>query len=327
MSCERIKSLERVLGSSLEYILSRQRRDGSWGDWALPPGESSIWTTAFVGCGLKSLPTGLKERAWVSTGLASAWLEERIFSDGGWGYNEEVGSDADSTALAILFLTSQGKKVSDVCYECLLSFQRADGGFATYRGPMDLGSWGVSHADVTPTAVLAMMTKYSVASTAVDRGLQFVLDHKTAAGVWQPFWWISFLYSTEVSLSLLKEVGLNIDLWRTRETLLETTTQHPFESALLASSLLLLSGISLDEEIWPLVAALVEDQASDGSWRSGPMLRVTRRDCMEAWKPGDHDRLFSDQNHLFTTATVLDALSKVYLSLKQTSGATEEMCL
>src|ERR1700722_10729424 len=99
MNCERIKSLERVLGSSLEYILSRQRRDGSWGDWALPPGESSIWTTAFVGCRL--------------TGLAATWLEERIFSDGGWGYNEEVGSDADSTALAILFLASQGKRVSE----------------------------------------------------------------------------------------------------------------------------------------------------------------------------------------------------------------------
>jgi hypothetical protein len=326
MSCERIESLERVMGSSLEYILSRQRRDGSWGDWALPPGESSIWTTAFVGCRLRSLPVEQRERAWVSTGLAATWLEERIFSDGGWGYNEEVGSDADSTALAILFLASQGESVSEDSYECLLSFQGADGGFATYRRSMDLGSWGVSHTDVTPTAVLAMMTKYDVESTAVDRGLQFVLNHKTA-GVWQPFWWTSFLYSTEVSLSLLKEVGLHIDLRWTRETLLKATAQHAFESALLVSSLLLMPDVSLDQEIWPLVAALIEDQASDGSWRSGPMLRVTRRDCLEAWKPGDPDRLFSDQNHLFTTATVLDALSKVYLSLKQTSGAAEEMCL
>lgn len=303
--------LERVLGLSLEYILSQQRHDGSWVDWDLPPGESSIWTTAFVGCRLRSLPAGFRERASVSTGLASEWLYGRMFPDSGWGYNEEVGSDADSTALAILFLASEGKNVREACYACLQSFQGSDGGFATYRGRPDLGSWAVSHADVTPAAVLAMMTKYGVASATVDRGLQFVLNHKTPAGIWQPFWWTSFLYSTDMSLSLLRAVRLNIDLRGTWETLLHTCPQHPFESALLVSSLLSLPRCTRDRDIWPLVVTLIENQASDGSWRSGPMLRVSRRDCLEAWKPGDPDQLFSDQNHLFTTATVLDALSKV----------------
>jgi squalene cyclase len=305
------KNLERALGLALEYILGRQQRDGSWIDWDLPPGQSSIWTTAFIGCKLAGLSSILRERASASTGLASEWLNVKMFADSGWGYSEEVGSDADSTALAILFLASEGKNIPAACYAFLQSFQCADGGFATFGGQPNLGTWGVSHADVTPSAVLAMMTKYGTTSETVDRGFQFVLDHKTRAGIWQSFWWTSFLYSTEKSLSLFQAVGLNIDLQVTRKTLLDTRPQSPFESALLLSSLLCLPNSAPDQVIRSVVDELLRDQAPDGSWRSSPMLRVTRRDCLEPWKPGDPDRLFRDQNNLFTTATVIEALSKL----------------
>jgi|SRR5580658_5744945 squalene cyclase len=311
MNCDGTKRLEHVLGFSLEYILSQQQQDGCWVDWKLPPGESSIWTTAFVGCKLRSLTFGLRERASVSIRLASDWLDEKMFPDSGWGYNEQVDSDADSTALAILFLASVGRNVNEACYACLRSFQCCDGGFATYRGQPGLGSWAVSHADVTPSAIFAMMTKYGAESETVDRGLEFVLNHRTSTGIWQSFWWTSFLYSTEGSLSLLKAVGLKTDLQGTLESLRDTRPQNPFEAALLVSSLLSLPRTSRDKDIWPLVDELMEDQEPDGSWRTGPMLRVSRRDCLLAYKPGDPDQVFCDQNRLFTTATVLDALSRV----------------
>ncbi|MGO8720699.1 MAG: hypothetical protein ACLQMO_16015 [Acidobacteriaceae bacterium] len=291
--------------------MSRQGPDGRWTDWDLPPGQSSIWTTAFVGCKLTSLPSNFRARTSIATGLASEWLSKKMFPDSGWGYNEEVGSDADSTALAILFLASEGKNVPEASYACLQSFQCADGGFATFRGQPNLGSWAISHADVTPSALLAMITKVGAETAAIDHGLQFVLNRKTSAGIWHSFWWTSFLYSTERSLSLLRTAGPEIDLRATRKTLLHTRPQHPFESALLLSSLLSLPDIGHDQDIWPLVDQLLEDQQPDGSWESRPMLRVTRRDCMETWKPGDPDPLFRDQNHLFTTATVIEALSKL----------------
>ncbi|MHB1793970.1 MAG: hypothetical protein ACYCPO_03295 [Acidobacteriaceae bacterium] len=105
---------------------------------------------------------------------------------------------------------------------------------------------------------------------------------------------------------------LDIDLQVTRNTLLHTRPQTPFESALLLSSFLWLPDIAKHQDVWPLVDQLIEDQASDGSWCSRPMLRVTRRDCLEPWKPGDPDPLFRDQNRLFTTATVMDAFSNLY---------------
>lgn len=310
MQRDRTRSLKSAIALSLEYMQSRQRDDGSWIDWDLPPGPSSIWTTAFVGCKLAGLPSSLKKRASVSTGLAAKWLRGKMFSDGGWGYNEEVGSDADSTALAILFLASQQKNIGEASYACLRGFQCADGGFATYREGPNLGSWAVSHTDVTPSAILAMKTQDGNERESVDRGLEFVLNRKNRDGIWESFWWTSCLYSTERSLALFKAVGQNLNLRVTRETLLQTCPQNPFESALLVSSLLSLPGSPQRQDIEPLIEELIDGQEPDGNWRSRPMLRVTRRDCLEAWKPGDSDPLFRDQNHLFTTATVIDALSR-----------------
>ncbi|HZC44429.1 MAG TPA: prenyltransferase/squalene oxidase repeat-containing protein [Acidobacteriaceae bacterium] len=312
MHSHRKKNLERALSLSVDYILSRQHSDGSWVDWELPPGQSSTWTTAYVGGKLTSLASHHRHRASSATASASQWLTGKIFPDCGWGYNEQVDSDADSTALAILFLASEGKAVSDSSYSCLEGFQCEDGGFATFRHRPELGSWATSHSDVTPSAVLALTTKYATTSHAVNRGLQFVLDHRTSTGIWQPFWWTSFLYSTERSLSLFEAVRLDIDLQVTRNTLLHTRPKNSFESALLLSSLLWLPDIAKDQDVWPLADHLVEDQAPDGSWSSRPMLRVTRRDCLEPWKPGDPDPLFRDQNRLFTTATVMDAFSNLY---------------
>lgn len=308
----RKKNLERSLCLSVDYILSRQHADGCWIDWALPPGQSSTWTTAYVGGKLTNLGSRYQPRAANATACASQWLTSKMFADCGWGYNEQVDSDADSTALAILFLASAGRTVPDSSYSCLESFQCEDGGFATFRGRPNLGSWATSHPDVTPSAVLALTTKYATTSQSVNRGLQFVLEKRTSAGIWKSFWWTTSLYSTERSLSLFEALQLDIDLRVTRNTLLHTRPQTPFESALLLSSLLWLPDTARDQDMWPLIDQLVDDQAPDGSWSSCPMLRVTRRDCLEPWKPGDPDPLFRDQNRLFTTATVMDAFSNLH---------------
>ena len=255
----RKKSLERALCLSVDYILSRQDADGSWIDWELPPGQSSTWTTAYVGGKLTNLDSHHRRRASSATAQASQWLIGKMLQDCGWGYNELVDSDADSTALAILFLASAGRTVPDSSYSCLEGFQCEDGGFATFRGRPDLGSWATSHPDGTPSAVLALTTKYSMTSQFVNRGLQFVLDKRTSAGIWKSFWWTTFLYSTERSLSLFEAVRLDIDLQVTRNTLLHTRPQTPFESALLLSSFLWLPDIAKHQDVWPLVDQLIED--------------------------------------------------------------------
>src|SRR5260370_35156329 len=107
MSSVKKQRLGRALGLSLEYILGRQQTDGSWVDWNLPPGQSCIWTTAYVGYRLKNIPAYLRSRTQAPMRAASNWLLRNMFSDSGWGNSEETGSDADSTALAIWFLSDE----------------------------------------------------------------------------------------------------------------------------------------------------------------------------------------------------------------------------
>ncbi|HEY3340756.1 MAG TPA: hypothetical protein VGK81_02010, partial [Anaerolineae bacterium] len=109
-------TLQETLAAGLAYILSMQAVDGSWTEWALPPGSSSAWTTAYVGYKLHSLPPDLMMQAAPRLAPAAGWQCDHAFSGGAWGYNALVGPDADSTSCAILFLASAGRPVPEGAY-------------------------------------------------------------------------------------------------------------------------------------------------------------------------------------------------------------------
>jgi hypothetical protein len=86
---------------------------------------------------------------------ADAWLRASEFPDGGWGYAEQTGPDADSTSLALLFLRTRGGNVTSERRLC--TYQQPDGGFSTYGQDASHGSWVQSHPDVTAIALLALL--------------------------------------------------------------------------------------------------------------------------------------------------------------------------
>ncbi len=150
----------------VRFLLARQGYDGLWRDFVTPAGEASQWPTGFIGCALPltdATADGL-ERAADTLVLAQN-------PDGGWGYNGEVPTDADSTAWVLRFLTRLGRH-GDVCRRaasCLARHQRSrTGGIATYleSGPirrfMGLGGWVpfwgwcASHTEVTAVAGQAL---------------------------------------------------------------------------------------------------------------------------------------------------------------------------
>jgi squalene cyclase len=318
MTSEDQELLQHTLTSGTAYIMSRQDDDGSWVDWQLPPGESRLWTTAFVGYKLRSLPEHLNRNVAPSIRAAARWLVDNRFDDDGWGYNHLVGSDADSTAYAILLLSQSGEPIPETSYARLREFQRSDGGFSTYLPHDSPNSWGVSHPDVTPVALLALLTRYSCGEAFIQCGLDYVLRQRTTAGLWNSFWWESPLYGTEANLSFLNAIGLYGDTAATRESLDRVRRDKPFEVALQLSAALMSSGVAVAETeicgtVSQCVHQLVNAQQADGSWRSEPILRVTNRDCYEPWRHQESGVLFSDPNRLFTSSTVLEALSRIYL--------------
>jgi squalene cyclase len=311
MSTRTRTAIVHAIAAGLEYVVGLQATDGSWTEWELPPGRSSTWTTGFVGYKLRVLPLGLAQRALAAKRRAAEWLAGAEFTDGGWGYNDLVGPDADSTAFGILFLSSQGNSISTTSYDRLLSFHNDDGGFSTYIARDCHDSWGVSHADVSPIALLAVLTKYPSTSILVTRGVDYVLRQQATSGLWNSFWWESPLYATEANLSLLSTVRPKFDTAKSYESLFNMQPQNAFEVALLLSSISYVGSVYRSDASGRLVDWLIQQQQADGSWESAPILRVTERDCFEPWEGGYSGARFADPTRLFTCSVVLEALSKV----------------
>ena len=302
-----ISAQSAALGGA-RFLVARQSERGFWADWRLPPGESLAWTTAYAGYRLYSLGGDAGAMVHPAMDRAARWLRDEEFPDGGWGYNRAVAPDADSTALAILFLASTTVGVPERSYRRLLAFQREDGGFATFSPGAGLGAWTVSHPDVTATAVAALLTAYPRGECPVERGIAYS-RRAEENGLWHSYWWNSCLYGTEANLALMRRAGEPADFGASRTALGSVHPTNCFERALLLLSLVHAGWPPLEPEIQDIAAGLAAAQQPDGSWPSEPILRLTDRDCADPWERPEAGPLFADPNRLFTTATVVAALA------------------
>ncbi len=306
MHATRISGLEEAVSSGIGFLLDRQSDAGSWTDWDLPPGRSSTWTTAYLGVRLHELPSDMAVSATSALGVAARWLCDQELPDGGWGYSDRTGCDADTTAHAMLFLTQEGQSISAASRRRLLGFQQCDGGFATYGADDGLGSWGIAHPDVTPVAAQAVQGSPRPAGSSVERAVGYVIRQRSADGLWNSFWWSSPLYATRMCLAFLRAAGAAVDLAPTRRSLSRAPAANAFERALLLDCIHL-SGGPADTG---LALRLAEEQLADGSWASEPILRIPDRSCVEPWCCEDERGVFADTERLFTSATVVSALSR-----------------
>src|SRR6266496_2063271 len=120
--CRRAASL--ALERGMRFLLASHGRDGLWRDFLTPAGEASEWPTAFIATALHlaGAEPGVLQRA-ADTLVANQ-------DDGGWGYNEAVPTDADSTACVLLFLALTGHRGSACrrAASCLVLHQRKENG-------------------------------------------------------------------------------------------------------------------------------------------------------------------------------------------------------
>lgn len=310
-------ALEQAIKAALRFLLARQSEAGYWSDWDLPIGESRIWTTAYVGYRLSTSPQPARNPAQHALDSAAAWLARSEFPEGGWGYNEEVGADADSTALAILFLSSQGTRVPLRSYERLRKFQQPDGGFSTYTCEQSFGAWTASHSDVTAVAIPALLTQYPLSDQFVANAVGYARAQATSEGLWNSYWWNTPLYATEANLQWMAVANHWPAAISARNTLLHREANNAFETALLISCLLHTGCMLKNSTVSESIKALLDTQLSDGSWPSEPILRLSSRDCYEPWAALESGSLFADQHRIFTSATATAALSSVLLAASE----------
>jgi hypothetical protein len=258
----------------------------------------------------------------VGCALAAAEGQLRLaeLPTGGWGWNEALDADCDSTAHAVLFLHCCGG-VERRSVEALRGFQAPTGAFLTYRDAPAGHSWGRVHHDVHPAAVRALAQVDGADDPAVTAGLDVVTTGLALEPPWPAFWWRVTSYGAHVALRCLQDLG-RLDLLdgSGRRRLLEAagrSTPDPLETAVACSIALALG----DPGAHRLLARLVAAQQPDGSWAARPALRVVAPDVHRPWEPGREPAagpLYPEVRRVLTTAVALDALARVHRRARRT---------
>lgn len=300
--------VHRALERGLAAILDRQRLDGSWADYELPVGIATTWPTAYTLVALQDLTDDFarQERVRAARTRAAAYLADRFRPGEGWGYNESVEPDADSTALATLALEREGAGNAQ-SRAALLGFRCPTGGFGTFRREDRGDAWGHCHADVNPTVVWAL------GESAPDQAVEAMLRAREPSGIWRSYWWVDDLYAIAANLRALRTRRLIHQLMPSRRWLCALDSDGgPFRSALLVGALLeLIPDPVARDRLSELVPTLLDWQLPQGLWPGAAALRVTDPAVAEPW----HDRSGGGTVYLdcglITTATAVGSLARL----------------
>ncbi len=325
---------DRVIHGAIDFLLKNQGDDGMWRDFMTPAGEASSWPTGFVLAALRA--TGVDH---VKLSHSTQALIERQQPDGGWGYNEDTPSDADSTAWVLLALSAGPFEFSDArAAACLRRHRRRNGGIATYAsaGPirrytmlprwLPFRGWCGASVEVSATATRALRAVQP--SALHDAGWRYIQSRQRRDGSWGAYWWTTPHVATQQAVILGATLGRTGTIERAAAWAVRIFEPDgpPFHIALCLSIVATASPWDIDT-INRLVDTLHHLQRADGSWQSVPILRVplpadTADSDHRGWRfirfAGGLE--VADQHRSFTTATCLTALVQAGDALSSTNG-------
>lgn len=322
------------------------RVTGYWNDFSYVAAGGRDWVTAYVGWSLLQTPHAdrevidqagrfLERDYHTAHGWAYRPGLPRDADSTSWAllFLAESGADMDLTAAR----------------DELLRYQNPDGGFPAYPTPAaigqyigagpetDLSAWCDSHLGVTCAAMMAFEAAgINREAPPLRKARAFVRQQQTAAGAWPSYWYYGRTYGTAHAVQVLRESDAAEDHERLRRarTWLEESQRpdgswasgqsqgpgRPFDTALAIGALLTLP--DTDRQcVRRGVDWLLDHQQPDGRWPSYPTLQLPAGSDhipwekeswpLKRWPPdGDfHGVCVPDENHFYTTATVIQALA------------------
>lgn len=249
--------------------------------------------------------------------------------------------DADTSTWVLEFLLGMGPGERPLAREAaarLLEYRRADGSFGTYiPGALGPGADGYHDRHVEVTAVVVCLLIRAgltgPGDEVVTKALDYVRSMRFDDGLWHAYWWDGQMYAVYHCLRALKAGGATFDE-REKGRVVEAVLARrgadgawgevscgknkAFETALAIKALMLLDPSSAGgEAVAGGVTWLLNQQAADGGFYSGPMLRLPARGEREPWlrQQWTPDTIYGfgvlgrDEKRFFTTATALSALA------------------
>ena len=314
---------------------------GGWADFSTHrSGPSTSWLSAYVLIQAKEiLPSQV-----TLTAIARLLAEKK--PNGSWGFSQITPGDCDSTLHVIYVLRLYGINIKDYITSLSYVFRHCfEGGFRTYseedeinlyRGQSSVHGfkgWMTAHNCVSSVA-LDFFTRFS------DEGAQghskqltdYFYNRYSGKELWPAYWWRSnYFVASRVARSFLFSNDRRARL--IANSVLETIASdwdhrgfwdNGIDKGLpcLVSTGLNTCTLMLETKYSDIIAAtadwLVRNQWADGSWESKPILQIPPPDVehpetydgwrMEGVGVGSSS---ADKNRIYTTATVLGALSQL----------------
>jgi len=323
---------------AVEYIISKQNKNGSWYDFYNGAGLSDTWATAFVLSNLLQQPTkNYMPKEVLKKGV------DLITSQQTWGYNKYWIPDADSTTFALLSQFLNDESVNKTALKEWLSYQNSDGGFGTYNNPsniisslnsdafIDVNGWINSHTCVSASAYY-FLSKTGVNQVALQKIEKYLLEKVNTQGLWDAYWWTSPIYSTSFMIKSLSYCTNNLlkeKIISSMDALLqlqnnngsfgdEFEKESPFYTSLVIEAFCQEMTIykKSKNRIDKAVKWLLSEQKTNGSWQGTPIMRmpapeIIRPKQISNWPVGTRGNNIRviDFNRLFTTSIAVSALS------------------
>lgn len=329
--------LNTAITAATNFLMNERNQGGWWRDFNFHQegGRSDEWVTGYVGTALATQPDAQAQQAaqWAWNLLAK---RRQIFE--GWGYNPLAPADADSTIWAIQLAFAVGASESERVQQALNFLNQhldKNGGLSTYieklarpyvekkyqypPGSTSVEGWCSAHSCVSAAA--ANLKDFG------EKTLDFLRQTQRSDGSWQGYWWQDDEYTTALATKALARKKNTQDNRRVQLAIKWATKRikpngavysnvhgndSPFATALCVQILNLADGKHERETLLnQALKWLIQNQSSDGSWESSAMFRLPKPGNVNPNNPPCNN--FPDDKRLFTTATVLAALSGIKL--------------
>ncbi len=301
--------IDKAIENAKEFIFSNKDDEDLWRDFKIRNyGESVDWVSSYVGFLL--LQSGVPSSKLEST--ARLIVERRNDEYAGWGFDEKVVPDADSTAFTVLFLSYfQYREEINKSRSFLLRHQKPDGSFGTYIPELikpyiaedtTPEGWCSGIPDITATVLRALGNN--------RKAIEYMKRSQQQEGFWRSYWYNDDIYSTTQAILALKSYDCKEQTDKAQKWLSQKlNSDTPFYLALSLRGVM--DNKKYRDEVRQGIENLLRMQVQNGGWDPHPTLRFPAPSNTEPWRNPDRLREEAkDQKGLFTTATCLHTLHK-----------------
>jgi hypothetical protein len=328
------KSIKKCIQNGIDFVVSKQRADGTWFEYLTSAGASDIWATGFITFFCNNIiPLDNTQKAKIILQKDAHPL---------WGYKQSYLIDTDSSNFALLGLSTASKNK----FDRLLQRQNIDGGFPTYtekeirelrkymKYPKEnkYKGWTQSHLCVSAVTYYLLLCHCNHIEDKYIKKLEGFLIQSLKSKSEIAYWWTDETY-TLFWFSLSFEKIENLELKSIiRDRLVSTVKNYkPFlnpdsknNKSIFYTALQLNICITLNYSdiltckslIQSLITELQSEQYEDGSWNATNAMRLPDTEVLNpseikewpASERGCNVRAI-EFNRLFTTVVTLNALN------------------